>query len=412
MKKLLIIGFTWPEPATTAAGSRMLQLIRFFLGQDYHITFGSTAKETEYSMDLESLGISKVPLLLNDSGFDVFVKELAPNIVLFDRFLTEEQFGWRVAEFVPNAFRILDTEDLHSLRHVREKCQKNAKEFSSSFWKQDNITKREVASIYRCDLSLIISDYEMRLLEKVLNINSALLCYLPFMLESKDVPEVREWPKFDDRNDIVCIGNGKHAPNVDALQWLIDCIWPIIRKELPKGHLKIYGAYLPQKLKQLHNPKKGLWVEGWVEDIDTIVQNARLVIAPLRFGAGAKGKLITAMQNGTPSITTSIGAEGMQGENMWPGKIADDVNNLAQAAIALYQSKTEWKLAQQKAIELINTFYSAKRHSQYLSTRLQEVQKNLEKHRDNNFVGSLLMQNTLSSTKYMAKWIEAKNNKN
>lgn len=390
----------------------MLQLIRFFLGQDYHITFGSTAKETEYSMDLESLGISKVPLLLNDSGFDVFVKELAPNIVLFDRFLTEEQFGWRVAEFAPNSLRILDTEDLHSLRHVREKCQKKAKEFSSSLWKRDNVTKREVASIYRCDLSLIISDYEMKLLEEVLNIDSALLCHLPFMLEPITNQKVWEWLKFDDRKDIICIGNGKHAPNVDALQWVVRGIWPMIRKELPKVHLKIYGGYFPQKLKQLHNPEKGIWVEGWVEDIDAVAQNARLVLAPLRFGAGAKGKLIAAMQNGTPSITTSIGAEGMQGENMWPGKIADDVNNLAQAVITLYQSKNDWKLAQQKAVELINTFYSAKRHSQYLNMRLQEVQKNLEKHRDNNFVGSLLMQNTLSSTKYMAKWIEAKNDKN
>ncbi|WP_282160735.1 glycosyltransferase [Ulvibacterium marinum] len=412
MKKLLIIGFTWPEPATTAAGSRMLQLIRFFLGQDYHITFGSTAKETEYSMDLESLGINKVPLLLNDSGFDVFVKELAPNIVLFDRFLTEEQFGWRVAEFAPNSLRILDTEDLHSLRHVREKCQKNAKEFSSSFWKQDNITKREVASIYRCDLSLIISDYEMKLLEDVLNIDSALLYHLPFMLEPITNQKIWEWLKFDDRKDIICIGNGKHAPNVDALQWAVRDIWPMIRKELPKVHLKIYGAYFHQKLKQLHNPEKGIWVEGWVEDIDAIAQNARLVLAPLRFGAGAKGKLIIAMQNGTPSITTSIGAEGMYEDYKWPGKIADNANNLVQAVITLYQNESEWESAQENGIELINTFYSAKRHSQYLNMRLQEVQKNLEKHRDNNFVGSLLMQNTLSSTKYMAKWIEAKNDKN
>ncbi len=389
----------------------MLQLIHFFLEQGYHVTFGSTARETEYSVDLESWGVDRVPLLLNDSGFDVFVKELNPSIVLFDRFLTEEQFGWRVAEFAPNAFRLLDTEDLHSLRHIREKCQKTAKEFTLSLWRQDDMTKREVASIYRCDLSLIISDYEIKLLQEVLKVDSALLYHLPFMLDQIVAEKVLEWPKFDDRNDIICIGNGKHTPNVDALQWSVQEIWPLIRKELPKVHLKVYGAYLPQKIRQLHNPKKGLWIEGWVENIDTIVQNARLVLAPLRFGAGAKGKLITAMQNGTPSITTPIGAEGMHGDAMWPGKIAEDANDLAEVAIALYQNRAEWVLGQKNGIELVNTFYSQDKHARCLGVRLQEIQNNLERHRNNNFVGSMLMQHTLNSTKYMAKWIAAKNAK-
>ncbi|WP_299534099.1 glycosyltransferase [Ulvibacterium sp.] len=410
-KTILIIGFTWPEPTTTAAGHRMLQLIRFFLRHDYHITFGSTAKQTDYSMDLESLGVHTIPLVLNDSSFDVFVKELNPGIVLYDRFLTEEQFGWRVADFAPNALRLLDTEDLHSLRHVREKCLKATKEFSFSLWKQDDVTKREIASIYRCDLSLIISDYEIKLLEEVLNIDSDLLCYVPFMLKPIDVQEVRRWPNFDSRNDIICIGNGKHTPNVDALKWTIREIWPLIREELPKVNLKIYGAYFPQKIRQLHNPNKGVWVEGWVEDMDVVVRNARLVLAPLRFGAGAKGKLITAMRNGTPSISTPIGAEGMQGDHMWPGKIAKDTNDLAEAAISLYQHKAEWVLAQENGIELVNTFYSQEKHARCLVERLLEIQKNLEKHRNNNFTGSLLMHHTLNSTRYMAKWIEAKRDK-
>ncbi len=410
-KTILIIGFTWPEPATTAAGNRMVQLICFFLGQGYHITFGSTAKETEYSLNLESLGVDKTVLVLNDSSFDVFIKELNPNIVLFDRFLTEEQFGWRVAEFSPNALRILDTEDLHSLRHVREKAQKAKKKFSPTLWKKDAMTKREAASIYRCDLSLIISDYEVKLLEEVLNVNTDLLWNLPFMLEPIDNQKVREWPKFDDRKDIVCIGNGKHAPNVDALQWLVQEIWPLIRKELLEVHLKIYGAYLPQKLQQMHNPEKGLWVEGWAEDIDATVQNAKLVLAPLRFGAGIKGKLITAMQNGTPSITTSIGAEGMHGAYAWPGRIVDSAKQIAQAAITMYQNTAEWESAQNRGKELVNTFYNQERLSLQLGSRLQEIQKDLEKHRSDNFIGAMLMHHTLVSTKYMAKWIEAKNRK-
>ena len=111
-------------------------------------------------------------------------KELNPEIVLFDRFLTEEQFGWRVAKNSPNALRILDTEDLHSLRSVRLEFQKNKITASIADWNQAEITKREIASIYRCDLSLIISSYEMDLLLKEIKIDEKLLLHLPFMLDS------------------------------------------------------------------------------------------------------------------------------------------------------------------------------------------------------------------------------------
>ena len=103
-------------------------------------------------------------------------------MVLFDRFLTEEQFGWRVADNCPQALRVLDTEDLHSLRHVREQCFKKEIPFTTDAWLADDKTKREIASIYRCDLSLIISSYEMELLTEVLKIDKSLLLLLPFMV--------------------------------------------------------------------------------------------------------------------------------------------------------------------------------------------------------------------------------------
>ncbi len=89
MKKILIIGFVWPEPNATAAGSRMLQLINFFIEINYQITFASTASETDNSFDLSSLGITKKKIALNNSSFDTFINELNPEIVLFDRFLIE-----------------------------------------------------------------------------------------------------------------------------------------------------------------------------------------------------------------------------------------------------------------------------------------------------------------------------------
>ena len=123
-KKLLVIGLIWPEPNSTAAGTRLIQLIDLFLKASYSITFSSAASKTDYSFDFGKMNIQSVEIELNNSSFDEFLMKLNPDIVLFDRFLTEEQFGWRVRESCPNALRILDTEDLHFLRKAREVCFK------------------------------------------------------------------------------------------------------------------------------------------------------------------------------------------------------------------------------------------------------------------------------------------------
>lgn len=409
MRKVLIIGFTWPEPLSTAAGTRMQQLIHFFVDQNYGVTFASTANTSTLSMDLASLGIKSQAILLNCDSFDAFVKELQPTIVLFDRFLTEEQFGWRVAEAVPDAVRILETSDLHSLREAREKAFRANEPFTVEAWLQHDTTKREIASIYRCDLSLIISSYEMELLTKTLKIEAALLLHLPFMLPAIDEAQIASWPPFEERTDFVCIGNGRHAPNVDAVVWLKKDIWPLIRKQLPEAQLHVYGSYLPEHLNQMHRPKEGFLIQGWVEDVHTVLKNARVNLAPLRFGAGIKGKLADAMLNGTPSVTTEIGAEGMQDGHPWCGGVYNTAEELANAAVQLYTDKNVWRIAVQKGIAIINDLYDLEKLSPLLETRIEDLLKNLKTHRVQNFMGAMIQHQTLQSTKYLSKWIAEKN---
>ena len=164
MKHLVIIGAVWPEPTSTAAGSRMLQLISLFQKQDYEITFLCSASKSDYSFDLSQISVKTKVIQLNDSSFDTEIKALNPNVVLFDRFMIEEQYGWRVMENCPNALRILDTEDLHFLRKAREVAYKQNRELVFEDYISD-VFKREMASIYRCDLTLLISEYEMQLVK-------------------------------------------------------------------------------------------------------------------------------------------------------------------------------------------------------------------------------------------------------
>jgi hypothetical protein len=408
-QQVLIIGFVFPEPNSSAAGGRMLQLISIFKKQGFEVTFASPAMDSEYMIDLESLGVDKKSVALNCSSFNVFVKELNPSVVLFDRFMIEEQFGWRVAENCPDALRILDTEDLHCLRLARQKAFKENQQFSTDDLLMEDVAKREIASILRCDVSLMISDYEIELLQSVFKIDSDLLYYLPFLLEpTKDVA-IQTLPLFEERKNFVFIGNFLHEPNWNAVQYLKETIWPLIRKQMPESVLQIYGAYPSQKVLQLHQPKDGFHIMGRADDAQEVVKNARVVLAPLRFGAGIKGKLVEAMQCGTPSITTTIGSESMCGDLPWNGFITDDAQIFADKAVECYHNKILWLKAQENGFEIIKKRYLKFLFEDDFMEHILKVQTHLQQHRLNNFMGALLQHHTLTSTKYMSRWIEEKN---
>ena len=409
-KHLLIIGFVWPEPKSSAAGSRMMQLIEVFHSEEYHITFASPCAKSDNAFNLESIGVSQVSIELNNSSFDVFIKKLNPNVVLFDRFMMEEQFGWRVKEQCPDALRVLDTEDLHCLRKGRQQAFKDEKPFDKSYLFND-IAKREVASIYRSDLSLIISEAEMHILKYQFKVDESLLLYLPFMLNSISEEDIKTLPKFENRNHFITIGNFLHEPNYNAVLYLKETIWPLIRKQLPKAELHVFGAYASQKVNQLHNDKEGFLIKGFAEDVNVVMQNARVCLAPIRFGAGLKGKLVDAMKNGTPCVTTSIGAEGMFGHIEPNGFIEDNPKLFSNKAIALFQNETIWKAKTANGFDLINQRFNKIKQQQKLIGFVEDTIQQLNQHRLNNFTGQMLHHHILQSTKFMSKWIEEKNSK-
>jgi O-antigen biosynthesis protein len=403
-----MIGAVWPEPNSSAAGSRTLQLIEQFQKLNWKITFACAAADSEFSIDFEKYGVQKVTIELNNSSFDEFVKTLQPTIVLFDRFMIEEQFGWRVAENCPDALRVLDTIDLHCLRLARQQAFKEKRNFTIEDLYSD-IAKREIASIYRCDLTLMISTYEIKLLQESFKIDGDLLHYTPFLLNSITEAAQKKWPQFEDRSHFVTIGNFLHEPNWNGVQYLKEDIWPLIKKQLPNAELHVYGAYPSPKVNQLHNLKEGFLIKGRAESAQEVMLNAKVCLAPLRFGAGLKGKLIDAMECGTPSVTTSIGAEAMHAELEWGGNISDDAQEFANCAVNLYSNKTAWIDAQDKGTEIINHVFDKQFHSKLLIEKLEQIQKNMESHRQKNFIGSILMHHTISGTKYMSRWIEEKN---
>lgn len=446
MKHLVIIGSVWPEPDSSAAGTRMWQLIELFQQDLWQITYASASTPSTHRMDLPARGVAEARISLNCDSFDAWLLEQQPTAVLFDRFMTEEQFGWRVARICPEALRLLDTEDLHSLRAARRQRLKDKQseiggneanrqavgpvldsprqlfeEMATS-----DIAQRELAAIYRSDLSLMISEFEMALLTDQFGVAPALLHYLPLLVDDRsDDSNGRLQPVqgsfnsakghfnpakgFAEREHFVSLGNFRHPPNWDAVLWLKHQLWPALRARVPGAQLHLYGAYPPPKATALTNTREGFLVKGWAPDARVVISQARVCLAPLRFGAGLKGKLLEAMVCQTPSVTTAIGAEGMSGASPWPGAIADDAPAFVEAAAGLYQDESLWRSAQANAPALLSQRYARTRFSESWYRRLASLLENLEARRRANFVGAMLRHHQHRSTQYMGQWIASKN---
>lgn len=410
MRKIFIIGYVWPEPTASAAGIRMLQLIRFFREQDYEVHFGTQAMVAANAFDLGKMGVHLHAVEVNDDGFNDLVKSMQPDVVLFDRYMIEEQFSWRVAENCPDAIRILDTEDLHFLRKFRQGSGGGSKEEIQGLL-QDSLAKREVASIYRSDLSLIISEAEMELLEQVFRVPGTQLVYHPLFAEDSLLKNREDLPAYEDRRDMMFIGNFLHEPNADAIKVLEGGVWKAVRKALPEVNLHIYGAYMPESRQGSSASENGMIFHGRATDVDQVMQKARLCLAPLRFGAGLKGKLIRAMENGLPSVTTPVGAEGIAGNMEWAGAIAELPTSFIDSVLSLYQDKVSWSRAVNNGFEIIDRRFLRAPFEKVFLQRINALYIDIQAHRGANFTGQMLMDQRNMAARYLSKYIMAKNRK-
>lgn len=378
----------------------MLQLIDLFDEFDCQLHFCSTAQPPEGGL----LGDKQIPytqIELNASVFDEFIADLKPDLVVFDRFMTEEQYSWRVREQCSGALRILDTEDLHFLRADRSKTGQLAPEKLLS-----DTAKRELAAIYRSDLSLIISKAEMGYLTGSYQMPVELLLYLPFLVD--DSVSSAHWLAFGSRKDFFFVGNGLHKPNLEAIQQLYR-LWPSIKTKLPAANLHIYGAYLPESIMQLNKAQQGFHIHGYVEDLPSKIGQHRLLLAPLSFGAGQKRKIFDAWLAGCNVVTTAVGAEGIARPAEFAGAIAETDPEFVDSAVSLYTNKALWKAAQAKILPTLKKNFSRGEFSQKFKDRLIARSEHPQQLREKNTVGQLLWHHSLQSSKYLSKWIEEKN---
>jgi len=405
--QILWIASVWPEPKASAAGIRTMELIRASKRAGHEVQISSPSKSSEHREKLIDAGFITHRFEPNDSTFDTFLKSYSPDVVVFDRFMIEEQFGWRVREHAAEALRVLDTIDLHSLRRARERSIISGRKILSDTDLNSEDAIREVSSILRSDFTLLVSEYEKDLLISHYGI-------------SKELLEVVRWyyapiesPDFDSKKHFVTIGNFNHSPNRDSVRILQSEIWKkikanLLRKGVIDAELHIYGAYPTREFMDMDDPASGFRVKGWAEDSISTLKEYRVNLAPLRFGAGIKGKVSDGWASGTPCVGTSVAAEGMCDGQEFGGFIADDWESFSENASLLYLNRIEWENAKRNGDIILKNLFSENEALKFISS-LTESHKHLIEKRIRNFTGSMLWHHQNRSTEYFSRWIELKN---
>lgn len=417
--KVLLFGLVWPEPTSSAAGVRTVSLLRVLSTIANEVIVWSPCQNNDFKLALEAEGFKTKKINPNDSVIEEDLKNLMPDLVIFDRFVMEEMFGWRVKECCPSSLLVLDTIDLHFLRKNREKIYKDNKEevlqnfdyvkeleFKKFFTDE---TYREIASILRCDLTLLVSKYEYELLIKNFSIIADKLIYYPLTVKI-DSSIIR----FEEKSGFCTIGNFNHSPNKESVLLLRDIFWPKIREELISKHfisyprLDIYGSYSTDNINSLNSPEIGFNICGWASESILTLQKYRVNLAPLMFGAGIKGKILDSWSAGTPVITTPIGAEGMTANGKFGGIISSSCEEFINHAISLYTNKNLFDESIKSASEIIELKFSPIVCNNMFISSIKRALTDIISFREKCFLSKMLNYHQFRSTEFMARWIEEK----
>ena len=246
----------------------------------------------------------------------------------------------------------------------------------------------------------------MNLLIEKFRIDENILFYLPLFGAVKK-PET----SFSERKKFISIGNFLHEPNWQTVLQLKK-IWKNIKNQLPEAEIHIYGAYATEKVFQLHNQKEGFIIKGRAENVESVFSQAKVLLAPIPFGAGIKGKLLESMRFGLPNVTSTVGAEAMDGNFDWNGFITDNETEFVEKAILLYQDENIWQKSQENGYLIAKNLFKKEIFEKDFTAIINWISEHLPEHRNTNFLGQILQHHTLQSTKYLSKWIEEKNSKN
>lgn len=357
------IVFHWPflvNPDSTTGSLRNWRLMLEMRRRGHHVVYVGPNERSEDSLlvYLRSIGV-EVQTHRTGLEQELVTKLVASHSIaaaVMSFCISEERFGHLYDQLAPDIIRVFDTIDLNFVRDFRSR---QTAEAWGAIEHMDPARLPvsayvEIASMLRSDAVLLVSEAERELLTRDLQLPDGKF-HVVSTIHDLDAM-IRPCAE---REGFSFIGYGGHPPNVDSIEYIVASLWPGIRAQLPAARLDIYGFKLPRKVLALDNPSTGIFVRGFVEDHRAAIGASRVMLAPLRYGAGVKGKICEAFAVGTPVVTTPMGAEGIDEEGQALA-IETDARRFVDRAVELYRSEETWTRASRKGMELVHERFSSK----------------------------------------------------
>ena len=347
-RRALVIDAVTPMPDHDSGSVRMFAMLRLLGELGYRTSFmpQNLAWTGRHSEDLQQVGVEVLtaPWVANpEEWLAEHGSEL--DLVVVSRHYVLTPLMKALRKHCRQASVVFDTVDLHFLREQRE-AELAGTEAAARI--AEKTRAEELALIDRADATLVVSEFERELLGDLVPEAPVIVVSNIHSLHPPGKP-------FEQREGLVFVGGFQHPPNIDAAEWLIDEILPLIRRELPDVTLHLIGSKMPDRLKQRKAP--GLRVHGFVPDLEPFMSGCRISLAPLRYGAGVKGKVNQAMSHGLPVVATSCAAEGMYTEHGHDILVADDRTAFAAEVCRLYRDGELWaRLAENGRINVERHF--------------------------------------------------------
>ena len=345
---------------------RLLNILKLLLNLGYSVIFfpDNGYPEQPYTSVLQQLGIEVIygtPQRYNLEEKLIKYLPLIDGVWLCRPELCDKYMDLiRLKTKVPI---IYDTIDLHFLRLKRQKDYLDPS-YQNTSWSWETYQKLELNYANQAEATVVVTEDEKQVLSS-LGVKNVWV--IPNIHEEISLSEK---VAFDQRSGLVFIGSYNHPPNIDAVKWLCLEIMPLVWASRPDITVNLLGSNLKDEVKELASDK--VVVTGYVPEVEPYFQKSRIFVAPLRFGAGMKGKIGQSLSLGLPTITTKIGAEGMGLIDHQDVLIADTDEEFAQAVIELYDNRELWQKLADNSLETIKRYQPAT-----VQTNLQALLSNL-----------------------------------
>lgn len=348
-RRLLVMDASYPHADRDAGSMRMWHMLLLLRELGCHVMFwvAGAAERDEAARALERQGVEIVVAGSRDAALRWWYDRGADvDMVVLSR-LPVALHAFRLARrYAEQAMLVFDTVDLHFLR-VSRGAQLQAS-LEDAAW-AEQLRAMEIGLIRKADRTFVVSPYEKSLLQELVPQAQVDVVSTIQPMHGRAAP-------FDAREGMIFLGNFEHAPNVDAAQWLIDEIMPRLRRRGVRPTLHIVGYAGSEAFADRACPD--VRVHDFVADLAPIMAAMKIALAPLRYGAGVKGKINMAMSHGVPVVTTAVGAEGMELRDHHDALIADDADAFADAVVQLQQDEALWLKLSDNGLENVRRHFS------------------------------------------------------